>query len=638
MNQVKIPVGLPAGDRDTVPISVYVQTVQTFSGIMGRNLVLRRSAGRFRTDGTTIEIDPAHEVGYYILEHEIAHILFKSDAGAREAFVKMYSQSVSAAFAKANHKFDSNGFDSFMGMIIGFLEDRRVNSLWGDLYPGSAQILREWQRKDLSKKRRSRSMHQLLCEREIDFVRGTDSDENSAIGSLFSTAFRMVDRRGFASTLIASRWLVTQLVSLFVAKDQPPPPPPQSSKSAGGSPEMGEGEGEGDSEDEGEGDDAPAGGKSSPEVDKAEEARQRLAGLAALLDQIRSDGNFGESQGNGKNDFAEPPLTSKAAEAMAVRQAQDILRVSNEDAEQACEATAQAMEAIVNDVRDQLGMNGAIHHDDWLRRDLKAVVAFKDISKDATRSAKLNGEQQLVIKRLRAHFMRVIGRQATSVEDVGTEIDVRAYIDRLVTKEPIPFFKSETNGRGFEALIVLDRSGSMSGSNHRSVNIACQMLAEALNFPFVRLRVWGFNSPSPGLVNVSRFAPGTKGFVSEESSSTGRTPLHVATQLAIRELQKGKGVRHLFMLTDGQPEFQAMSGGSYSQASMFEMTHNAIVQGKRCGVNTTGIILGNCITDEQMNKTFITERHWERFEDPTLFCTELFNLVLRNFGAYLRSR
>lgn len=640
----------PAKKPD-VALDVYVQTVQTFSGIVGRTLVLRRADKQFRTNGTVITVDPTHAVGYHVLEHEIAHILFKSDAAAREAFLALYLASVRSAFAKANTPFNEEGFLNFLRAIVGHLEDRRVNSLWGNLYPGSARLLREWMRKDMMKARGPAGLQRLLAEREVDLVRGTASEQERALGELFSAAYRMVDRRGFTATLIASRWLMTQLVTFFAAPPPSAQPQPQQGKGQGqqgqgqpgaqGEPSQGSaGDGQGEQEASG---DAPAtasgnggsngGGKQSPPLT----AEQRMAALKALLDEA-GRGSDAKPSAIQANDFDDTGLTSKATEAMANKVAQDVLRQAVEGAEEACEATSEAMQAIVDEVRDRLGLNHPVDHDDWLRKDLKAQVNFTDISKSEAQSMTLSPEQRLTVQRLRAHFMRVIGRQTIALEDSGTEVDVRAYIDRRVTGEALPFFKAETNGRGFEALIVLDRSGSMGGYHHNQVNLACQMLAEALNFPFVKLRVWGFNSPSNGVVKVSRFAQGTKGFDSEKSSSNGLTPLHVATQLGIRELLRGKGVRHLFMLTDGQPEFAALQGGAYSYVAMRDMTRKAVLQGKRVGVNTTGVILGNGVPDKQMNEMFVAERHWSRLVDPSLFCNDLFTLVLRNFGAYLRAR
>lgn len=628
----------------SVSLEVYIQTVQTFSGIVGRNLVLRRGPG-FKTNGTVIEVNPAHEVGYHILEHEIAHILFKSDAAARETFVGMYVGTVKGAFVKARKSFNEPMFRQFLYAVIGNLEDRRVNSLWSDLYPGSAKILRDWMRKDMSKARGTAALPQLLSERQVDLIRGKASDKERAIGELFSTAYRMVDRRGFAATLIASRWLVTQLVTFFVAPDAPPQPPPRDSRSGGGGggAENDDADDDLDADDLDSGDDSGSGSSSSKASQSkqssasAASGQQRIEAMGALLDALART-SYTSSTDVAANDFEETGLTSKASEALATRLAKDILSGIVEESEQACEATSQAMQDIVNEVRDQLGLNVPLEHDDWLRRDLKASIVFTDIAQANTHAVVLSAEQRITVQRLRAHFMRVIGSQAIALESVGTDIDVRAYIDRRVTKEPLPFFKAETNGRGFEALIVLDRSGSMRGQHHNEVNKACQMLAEALNFPFVKLRVWGFNSPDNGVVRISRFARGSKGFASENSSSSGRTPLHVATQLAIRELLRGKGVRHLFMLTDGCPDFSALNGGIYSPSAMRDMTRKAVVQGKRVGVNTTGVVLGSSVTDADMTSMFVSERQWARFDDAERFCADLFNLVLSNFGAYLRSR
>jgi len=656
----------PAPDT-RVSVDVYAQTVQTFSGIVGRNLVLRRAKNTFRTNGSVIQVDPDHPMGYRILEHEIAHILFKSDALARNAFVSAYAKSVSAAFVKAGLVLDEVAFANFMQAVIGHLEDRRVNSLWANLYPGSARLLQDWTRADCAKlKSRVGNMDLLLllAEREVDFIRPQMSASEAQVAALFSTAYRMVDRRGFEATLIASRWLLTQLVSFFAMTPQQRQQQQQSQQGKGGTkgqpgaqgqpggqqggaqdaPDSGDQDGadqdtqgqDGESDQEEQGN--AEGGEEPPPPPMS--AEDRVRGMQDLLTTL-STSNEPKANGLTRNDFEPSSLTSKAAEIQTARMVQDVLRKALGDADDAnaqCEGSAEAMQQIVDTVRDSLGLSTMMDRDDWLRHDLKAQINFTDIKPSECDAYTLTAEQRLTVQRLRAYFMRVIGARTTALDDAGSEIDVRAYIDRKVTNEPIPFFKSETSGRGFRALIVLDRSGSMGGFPHHQVNLACQMLAAALNFPFVKLDVWGFNSPSDGVVKISRFGRGTKGFQSEKSSSSGLTPLHVATQLAIRELMHDSDVRHLFMLTDGQPEFVALQGGRYSHEAMLDMTRKGVLLGKRHGVNTTGVVLGSGVETAKMNHMFLHERQWHRFDESDRFCSDLFQLVVRNFGAYLRNR
>ena len=163
------------------------------------------------------------------------------------------------------------------------------------------------------------------------------------------------------------------------------------------------------------------------------------------------------------------------------------------------------------------------------------------------------------------------------------------------------------------------------------------MLADAMNFPFVKFRVWGFKSTDRGVVNIDRYATNCKTFTSHKSESNGYTPLHVATRLAIRELRSGASVKHLFILTDGAPTFTDLSGGHLSTEQQMQWVREAVLQGQRHGIGTTGVMLGASVTPEHMTHMFLKPQSWKELSADR-FGEDLFSLVMKSFNTYLRAR
>ena len=636
---------------------VFHKTADTFSGILGKRLqVVPLDNGSPRTDGSRIWVDFEAPEGYLVMEHELSHILFKSDSDARNAFVVSYSQMVQAAVRKAGVSLDERDFVKFVEYTIGILEDRRVNSLWGELYPGSSNALRKHCVSDF---RASVPRHVLTYLMQLSY--GVDHAKTDASITRFraicQTAIRSVDRRAFTSTLVMTKWLVTQLVTALIVEEQERKKQEGSQHEAGSQSQGDQGDQDQDQgdqdqdqgdQDQDQGDQDQDQGDQDPSQGKGQQGQQtgvttdQPGGGApsraqALADLMAGTADAVLSQQSG--DYSSTGLKSRVAELQAQQMAKQALSQNIDDSatlEAALAKSEADMEKVVDTFRDKLGLS-KISHDDWLRRDLNARIVFNDIAAHETYREHASPEERSAVKRLRGHFLRVLGRKTTELSDTGSEVDVRAFIDAKALGAQAPFYKAEGTGRGFEAIVLVDRSGSMAGRSHHEADKACQMLADAMNFPFVKFRVWGFKATGPGIVNIDRYATNCKTFSSLKSTSDGYTPLHVATRLALRELNSGSAVKHLFVLTDGAPSFTDLTGSFMSTQQQMQWVREAVLQGQRHGIGTTGVMLGAAVAPEHMTHMFLKPQSWKELSADR-FGEDLFSLVMKSFNTYLRAR
>ena len=199
------------------------KTVDTFAGITSRKLWLRNDK-RAHTDGHAIMAPFKDPRFYRLVEHELSHILFKSDAIARKKFVEEYSDRVDVVVKKGGRKFDKKRFTAMVLNIIGILEDHRCTTLWALLYPGSAAEIDEMSMEDV-RKLAPHALHSLLvyiacasCGIDVD------AERFERFKPFIQEAFRKVERRGFGATLLVAKWLVTQLVSELIRKKRDDPP------------------------------------------------------------------------------------------------------------------------------------------------------------------------------------------------------------------------------------------------------------------------------------------------------------------------------------------------------------------------------------------------------------------------------
>ena len=282
--------------------------------------------------------------------------------------------------------------------------------------------------------------------------------------------------------------------------------------------------------------------------------------------------------------------------------------------------------------------NQVVKGDNTLRRRVRAKVAFRDvyphdILKDEDIS--LNAEDMTTVKRLRAHFIQVMGRRRAALADSGVQLDVEAYIQQRVAGTPQPVFKSDGRQRGFRAMILLDRSTSMKGHPTRSAERACRIIQRALHFPFVDIEVWGFQSTMRGQVDIVRFHEEVSNFDSRKAAIGGVTPLSLAMQVVEKRLKQGHEQKHLFVITDGFPVYALKDGRHVPTKLLVEWAGKAVRDMRHSGVGVTGVVIGSELATKDMTGIFGSRRDWRRVTTGT-FGVELVQLVTKSFVSYLR--
>lgn len=586
--------------------SAAYKTVDTFAGITQRKLWLKHEdEGVARTDGHSIIVDLDQHDSYRVVEHELSHILFKSDSVAKVKFVSEYTARVLKIAQGSGLALDAESVGPLLDFTLNLIEDHRVDVLWGMLYPGSAVL----------QKRRHRNVMQTYVSQCHDsflvYMMCLESGCDIPPGSLdvyrplFETALKQVEYKGFLASLITAKWLVTQLVSEIINQVRHP--------GASGRLTL------------------------APSLSYPTTPQERVAGLVELLKRCSVPDEVREE----KDDVKPPAFKDRGADVRAKQMVDMVLDsdlIDPEKLDAALEETRREMEGILERAREAIRV--VPNRDDWIRKDAMSKVVFHDIDSEAvkTGAAPLAFEDQETVRRLRAVFMRILGRRRYALDDSGVEVDVEALIERRVTKMPVPSFRQEERGRGFRTLILLDRSSSMEGSRTRQAERACRIVARALKFPFVQTDVWGFQSLEPGQVDIARFDRALEAYTSAQSKVTGGTPLHIAIRLAARYLEQGDEAKQLIVLTDGDPHYipkGANYGVPLGQLQLW--VRDEVHKARRRGINVTCLMIGTLVPREKLRRMFGPPTNWKTIGEERL-SSDLINLVSSSFVKYLKSR
>jgi hypothetical protein len=305
------------------------------------------------------------------------------------------------------------------------------------------------------------------------------------------------------------------------------------------------------------------------------------------------------------------------------------------------DATQQEMEGIVSKAREAIRV--PVSKDDWIRKDSMAKVVFHDVrpgevqSKGHSQGQSLSSSDQEVVRRLKALFLKVMGRHRSYLDDCGVEVDVQSFIERRISGMPVPCFRQEERGRGFKSVILLDRSSSMAGQRTQQAERACRIIGRALKFPFVQTDVWGFQSLEGGQVDIVRFDPSAEVYSSLKSKVDGNTPLHVAIRLAARHLEQGSEAKQLIILTDGEPCYSRKGGGRVPTAQLQYWVRDEVHNARRRGINVTCLMIGTHVPPDKLRRMFGPPSNWKVINEQRLG-PDLVSLVTGSFVKFLKSR
>jgi hypothetical protein len=682
--------------------------VDTFAGIVERKLWLKDARdGQAKTNGHLIETPFNNPRAYQLTEHELSHILFESDATARAMFEQEYAKKIAQVAQKGGVRdLDERVVRKAINFVTGVLDDERVISLWGLLYEGSEAIMRRMKHDESQPF--IGDVHESLMTLLYVTAGGHDVEDGKLdrYHPYMVEALRKVRRRDYFGVLVASKWLITQLVGEIVRESRGLPPPSQGSTSGlQGSPDdQNPAQGsEGTPSDQGDSDASqgstsglqgspddqnPAQGSEGTPSDQGDsdasqapckdddQGEQPTSGDQSAEKGTGDAGDEGNGQGGGvwepPDDASDAGLRerSKALDDMvsklqvpreARKQVEDVTESKFKKRGQDDRARSMANAAIGTDVKNggplektldrssrrmrdtvvkaRNAARNALTEDDRTRREAFAKVIFHDVDtstvKDAHVAVNIPPEDQETIRRLRATFIKVMGRRTNILEDTGIEVDVPSVIQRRLTGEPLPVFRTEKQGRGFKALILIDRSSSMAGSRTKSAERACRIVNRALKFPFVKSDVWGFQSWKNGEVDITRFQSGAEIFSSSESEVGGTTPIHTAIRVAIRQLEEGDERKHLFVISDGWPVFQARDGSLWNTGSLMSFVRMNVNQARSKGIGVTGVLIGRDMNSKGMQFMFGPPKYWRLVNDKS-FGNDLIQLVTKSFVDYLR--
>ena len=562
--------------------------VSVFSSMLDYPIGFMVESGKPQHTRTSISVTGGSKLLFQHTEWLLAHIVFGTNPEARAVVLTEYEKAQ-----------PGSGLAELFQLLSEYLDTYRVIKLWGELYAGSEPLLFATVADEMPPPTAKLPDGLLCLIHEIEYV----TDAQKSLDSVFQEALNRVRGSDYLTVLVTTKWLIQQLVNNQMAQ--------QSGQDGSGE--------EGEKE-------API---SDPTARKLATAR-----LAASTPKPL---NVTRSVMTALRDDARIESRDLAVQALQTPTDSDSM-------ETVADEGRTEMREVLDDLMGKLSKPVA-QPDDELRMSVPGHVVFQDVSADTlTGSIDIGARGRRAVEALRAQFIRVMGRIRTELQDSGTDIDPHALIQRRVGKSSAPVFVGDGRSRGFKALILLDRSGSMRGERTKAVEHACRILQESLNFPFVEFEVWGFQQNVASQTEITRFDRDCFSFENKKFKVNGGTPLHVAVRVATNHLKSFSGRKHLFVLTDGEPSYQEMHTDRVKPMVLvdtevlIEETKVAVNLARQIGIGVTALVIRDrhsTVDEDDCEAMFGASKSWQLVAESRVG-KALVQLVSGSFTRYLR--
>lgn len=582
---------------------------------------------RAATDGTRIWLPKMHPRRRLVTKHELSHLYFLSDLEMRRAFtlklIDELEQMMGTPFAPQAKDRLLNDIE----FLINIFDDVRVNSLWGILYPGDGIDLDEWYYRmvgpDMMAKAQTKypggdiddlfTFAILLC---------LDQDPKSTEWGEFKEDIQQAKDKvlyqTFPAALAIVRDLLFRILKKMAARQKTQP--------------------------------AWGGGPISPDQDIDDLMKQRLEGKlearTAILrlvmgkppgdDFVDHNGGFDIQAVDGTKPTVH---ISAKAEQNVINLYKAIAGGDIDGFLQGQEAAGVGMVQQVQKAMTSLPVLGNYRTDkDFLQKATQVDLDVHNIPRSDLITRVLDPGDKAEVVRLKTRFQRVQGSTRTKLEENGHELCTDAYIQQKLNGEPLAAYYHDVSGRGFRVTLLIDMSGSMSGIFGEVERLAIG-LQKAMDFPFVHLRVMGFQQTEPGRVDVLVYPPRPPGLRSISDHVQGATPLSHAIAIAAQWMKGKQDDRSIFLISDGKPVFtmKDSKAGSLPERTLMTWTKEAVEEAVKQKVRTFAFMLGDDVPSDPEMDFMFGARKWKKIPSEKLFETS-FEFLTKEFLKFVRSR
>lgn len=504
------------------------------------------------TDCKTFVSVPLHQYdGFLVAEHELSHNLFQSDLGMVKGFQNYVIQKI---FSRAGIPMQSSeaelyrpGLEQCFFQCWNLLEDLRVCNHWSKIYEGSGKLL--WKRWVAIV---SSEQYDVAKENIIAYVSrkslGVDTPDCNPLFKKFDqyiteAADTAIHTNSKGCIAITAR-LFTKIAEVLLndIKDNP-------EKYGGGQPKGG-----------------TALWKKTIVVLSSKSKAVNVTGMPGGDDMRHGANNSAYvTQFKGNRKLPKVPTDSNWKDIQKMRkmvdnhpkQKQNLPPDALTDFEKMLEDGEQEMEDLVDAAIDamieeqQKAMQDEVEEEETDFKQLmnfQSTVGIRCVEVKSKNSSPLP-EPSEAAHRTKYELEKIKAQFKHRLDEDGEDLIVEEHIDALLNNElpDADIFEETTIESGFDILLLVDVSGSMSGTGIEVVDKSIADIKYSIEGTKITLKVWGFSNEV---------------FVLDEAASMKNPDIKMWGTAMIRSLDMAyewaslnKSKRAIILVTDGYPSY-----------------------------------------------------------------------------------
>lgn len=474
--------------RSAADIEICEDLVDIARGVLRKDLKLSWNDSKedAYTDGFNISVPEHHIKRRLILKHELGHIYFDSNLTLRLAFANKLVDKVVPLAVERDYLVQSVCY------FINVLDDVRVNSLWGEVWPGDGVRMKRYfvdkvgaeTKKSLSKGLQETGTVSLGNYLILKALQQSLTCEWNRLDDKIESAVRDVRLQTFEGLLLVVRDLMVALVE---------------------------------------------------ELEKEDKKLEQSFGSDI---QFREDAGTSAERSRGLDSYDCSVDFEEAKALLDVEDSEDFLEDQQDQIFNKLEEIQEAMDSLKSDPSKVKNLGYRVRNYYPPPGDLGIPTWTPEMIREAERWSAL--------------FRSITGAKVEDISREGERLSHYDYLLARLSRTSLPFYYSESTGIGFEATILVDMSGSMQ-SCFDQVNRLFLVLHKALSLPFVKINVIGFTGGPNHLVLVNFGESPSSLLVKGSIPVWGLTPTHRALEQVHRNLRRTTNEKHLFVITDGVP-------------------------------------------------------------------------------------
>ena len=583
--------------------------VSMFNELVDLNLSIKwnnneQSTEAFITETGEINVPKMHPNRKIFVKHEISHPAFGSDFDKIKAFLD-YMENYLDPFGRLPES-TMKALREDISLIHNIFEDERVNSCWGLAFPGDGRALEEWATGEIGPE-----LYRKACKQykkgDIDNIalyivltilaQPAKSSKWGKYKKEILDAAEDVKLTNFDYCLARIKKLIVDIM-----KDQIKDLEQQNNQPSSGRHSSAQNQ----SPKQGKKSSNQSSSRSPFTKDKAQDAVSNFVSPHSRPDH---DKVMSENSGMTYRRTAKGKGSDEAKDHV-----QKVMALNDKDLKKLKESGKNQMIDMVHKTMqssDSISVTSAKNNPVVSSETMTQLESSFNVHRVTSgNEMPITPEIKSAASKMRREFDKIKAKKKRTQEYAGSRLDIGAVIRNRVAMTNEPYYDYWKNSRGYEMVIILDCSSSMSSSQEDLEKLFSTLRLALKGLKDIKLTVFGFSGRRKGQTEIFMWDNSPYLF-GGEMNIHGSTPMPQAIAFVKQVITSKKNKKKsVLFIGDGYPVFTS-SRGSITTENLMWWVRQQIEDLTKFGIRTYGLMIGSSLpSDEEMSQMFLSESNW----------------------------